>query len=130
MAKKLGEIEEPIHNYRQELLVLDIDELEVIDIQRKPSQHHINRLMLSIKKLGFVTPLIIIKDDGYKIIDGQHRFLAANELGIKELLCIKIPNKYAYDLMELNIEKQPTLREKCYVALMFIGYTSMKILGY
>jgi ParB family chromosome partitioning protein len=117
MARKIGEIEEPLHNYKQEILLIPIDELEVINIQRKPSKYHVNRLMVSIKKLGFITSLIVIKDDNYKIIDGQHRFLAAKELGIKEFLCLSIPSKYAYDLMELNIEKQPTLRERCYVAL-------------
>ncbi|RLF44899.1 MAG: hypothetical protein DRN29_07655 [Thermoplasmata archaeon] len=119
-VKKLGEITEPLHKYSQQIMIVPVEMLKVIEIQRKPSDYHIKRLMESIRKIGFVTPLIIIKKEGeekYTIIDGQHRFLAAQQMGIKELLCILIPEKYANELMELNIEKTMSLKEKCYVAL-------------
>ena len=119
-AKKIGEITEPLHNYKQEIVVVPVDMLKVIEIQRKPSDYHIRRLTESIRKIGFVTPLIAIKrdnEDKLIIIDGQHRFLAAKELGINELPCIIIPDKYANELMELNVEKTMSLKEKCYVAL-------------
>lgn len=118
MAEKIGEIKEPLYNYVQEIVVVPIDNLKVIEIQRKPSEYHIKRLAESIRKIGFITPLITIKENNqFTIIDGQHRFLAAKELGIKELPCIVIPNKYANELMELNVEKTMSLKEKCYVAL-------------
>lgn len=115
---KVGEIKEPLYGYLQEIVIEPIENVKVIDIQRKPSPYHIRRLALSIKKIGFITPPIAIKSgEGYTIVDGQHRFLAAKELGIRELPLIVIPEKYAHDLMELNVEKQMSLREKSYVAL-------------
>lgn len=114
----MGEIREPLYGYLQEVVVEPIENIKVIEIQRKPSQYHVRRLALSIKKIGFITPPIAIRSGkGYTIVDGQHRFLAAKELGVRELPLIVIPEKYAHDLMELNVEKQMSLREKSYVAL-------------
>jgi len=116
--KKVGELLEPLYNYKQEIIVAPVNLLKVIEIQRKPSSYHVKRLAESIRKIGFVVPLITVRrKDKLVIIDGQHRFLAARELGLKELPCIVIPEKYANELMELNIEKTMSLREKCYVAL-------------
>lgn len=113
------EIREPVFGYTQEFLVLPVESLRVIEVQRKPSEHHVKRLVRSMKKVGFIVPLIVVRgqDNTYSVIDGQHRLLAAKELGIKELPCIVVPSKYAYDLMELNVEKQMSLREKAYVSL-------------
>ncbi|MEM0172561.1 MAG: ParB N-terminal domain-containing protein [Thermoproteota archaeon] len=116
--KEVAKIEEPLHGYPQEIAIIPIDELKVIEVQRAPSKSHVKRLSESIKKIGFVIPLIVIKRDNENIIiDGQHRFLAAKELGIKQLPAIVIPEKYAHQLMELNVEKQMSLREKAYVSL-------------
>jgi ParB-like chromosome segregation protein Spo0J len=46
------------------------------------------------------------------VIDGQQRLLATKELGIKELPCLIIPEKYALNLMELNVEKTDVLKRK------------------
>jgi ParB family chromosome partitioning protein len=51
------------------------------------------------------------------ILDGQHRFLAAQKLGIKELPVIVVPEKLANLMMNFNIEKELNIREKSYVAL-------------
>jgi len=118
--RALAKIKEPLLGYEQKFLVVPLDKMEVIEIQRKPSPHHIRRLQESMRKIGFVVPLIAIekeKGEKYVVIDGQHRYLAAKEMGIDALPIIVVPEKYAYDLMELNIEKQMSLREKAYVAL-------------
>jgi len=118
MEEKLCELEEPLHKYKQEFVMVPINELKVIEIQRKPSSYHIRRLAESIRKIGFVVPLIAIRrGENLIIVDGQHRYLAAKEMGIEKLPCIIIPEKYANQLMELNVEKVMSLREKCYVAL-------------
>lgn len=37
----------------------------------------------SIKKIGLVNPLIVVKDNGYKVCLGNNRYLACKELNIK-----------------------------------------------
>jgi len=116
--KLVAEIKEPFHGYTQEIALVPVEDLKVIEIQRAPSKPHVKRLSESIKKIGFIIPLIAIRrDDEIIVIDGQHRFLAAKEVGIKELPVVIIPEKYAHNLMELNVEKQMSLREKAYVSL-------------
>ena len=118
MVEKIGEMSEPLHGYKQEIVVVPTGDLKVIEIQRKPSRYHIKRLTESIRKIGFVVPLIVVNRNGQLVvIDGQHRLLAAREMGLDKVPCIIIPEKYANELMELNIEKTMSLREKCYVAL-------------
>lgn len=115
---KVGEFTEPLLGHRLEIELVPIDELRVIEIQRKPSPYHVRRLVESIRKIGFLVPVIAVRRDGQVvIIDGQHRYLAARELGIKEIPCVIVPEGLAFDLMELNVEKQMSLREKAYVAL-------------
>jgi len=114
----VARINEPLHGYAQEIALIPVSKRKVIEVQRKPSAPHVKRLRSSIKKIGFTIPLIVVRrGEENIIIDGQHRFLAAKELGIKELSAIIIPEKYAHNLMELNVEKQMSLRERAYVAL-------------
>ncbi|MCD6411362.1 MAG: ParB-like nuclease domain-containing protein [Thermoplasmata archaeon] len=116
--QKIGEVQDPLHGYKQEIVVAPVEELTVIEIQRKPSQYHVRRLAESMRKVGFVTPLIAVKRNGnLVVIDGQHRLLAAKAMGIDKVPCIVLPDKFANELMELNVEKTMSLREKCYVAL-------------
>lgn len=116
--ERIGIMKDPLYGYEQEIITASINELKVIEIQRKPSESHIKRLMESIRKIGFVVPVICVKrGDELIIIDGQHRYLAARRMEIEKIPCIIIPDKYANELMELNIEKTMSLREKCYVAL-------------
>lgn len=116
--KTIAELKEPLLGYLQEIVLIPVNQLKVIEVQRKPSAPHVKRLRSSIKKIGFTIPLVVVRrGDENIIIDGQHRFLAAKELGIKELPSIIIPEKYAHNLMELNVEKQMSLRERAYVSL-------------
>ncbi len=118
MGVKIGKFKDPVWGHELELEMVPISQLEVIEIQRKPSSYHIGRLKDSIRKLGFVVPVMAIRRDGkVVIIDGQHRYLAARELGVEELPVIIVPEKFAFDLMEFNVEKQMSLRERAYVAL-------------
>lgn len=116
--KKLASYKDGLLGYDVELVVMPIGELEVIPVQRKASDIHVKRLAVSMKRVGYVAPVILIQR-GKKnlIIDGQHRFLAAKSVGLKELPCVVVPEKFAHHLMELNVEKTMNLREKCYVAL-------------
>ena len=116
--RRVFEIKEPVYGHPIQIMMIPLEDLKVIEIQRRPSSSHTKRLAESMRKLGFVVPVVVIrKDERFIIIDGQHRYLAAKELGAKEIPCVVIDKKYGFELMELNIEKQMTLRERCYVAL-------------
>jgi len=106
--------------YEQDLVfkIVPIDSLKVVEHQRKPSNYHVTHLISSIERVGFIVPLVVVeKGNNYIILDGQHRFLAAQKLGLKELPVIVIPGKLANLMMNLNIEKELNIREKSYVAL-------------
>jgi ParB family chromosome partitioning protein len=98
--------------------IVPIDSLEVIEYQRKPSNYHTNHLISSIERIGFIVPLVVAGKNGkYVILDGQHRFLAAQKLELKELPVIVVPQKLSNLMMNFNIEKELNIREKSYVAL-------------
>lgn len=119
--KKLATFQEEKFNYPVEVLQVPMEDLQVIPVQRKPSKPHVKRLVASIGRIGFVVPVVVIERKGkLYIIDGQHRFLAAKEARLQNLTCVRIPDRYAHNLMELNVEKQMNLREKCTVALNVI----------
>jgi ParB family chromosome partitioning protein len=114
----LATLKEPLTGYEVRLATIPASDLEVIQVQRKPSQPHVKRLSASIRRIGFVVPLIVVERRGGNwVIDGQHRFLAGKAAGVKAFPCVVIPERFAHNLMELNVEKQMNLREKCHVAL-------------
>lgn len=98
-------------------------QLEVIGHQRKPRPAHLKALGASIERMGFITPLVTVERDGpsgskrYVIIDGQHRFTAGSDLGIKEFPIVIVPNDLARKMMSLNVEKDLNIRERCQIAL-------------
>jgi ParB-like nuclease family protein len=93
-------------------------ELEVISHQRKPRPAHLKALTASIERMGFITPLVAVeRGDKYVIIDGQHRFTAGAELGVKEFPVVVVPEKLARRMMSLNIEQSLNIRERSAIAL-------------
>jgi ParB family transcriptional regulator, chromosome partitioning protein len=105
---------------RQELTfaVIPAEKLEVIRHQRKPSDTHVKRVIGSIEHIGFIAPLIVVsRAEKFVIIDGQHRFLAAQQLEIAEFPAIVVPEELARRMLRLNIEKEPNIRERSAVAL-------------
>mgnify|MGYP000123676771 CR=1 FL=1 len=117
--KKLVEFKDPLREEKLSLALIPIEKLEVIAHQRKPSTFHVERLKRSMELLGFTTPVLCFKKskDKYIIVDGQHRYLAAKDLGAEYLPCVVVPQKFGYFLIELNAEKTLTIKEKSYVAL-------------
>ena len=55
------------------------------------SDANFEALKLNIKRFGFIIPIITNED--YVIADGYHRWKAARELGMSEVLVIKLPLK-------------------------------------
>ena len=117
MADRL-DLKDPIKRQPLTITVARTSDLEVIGHQRKPRPAHLKALSASIERMGFITPLIAVERDGkYVIIDGQHRFHAGVELGVKEFPVVVVPEKLARRMMSLNIEQSLNIRERSTIAL-------------
>jgi hypothetical protein len=80
----------------------------------------VKRLVDSVGRVGFLAPLVVVEredGDGYLVIDGQHRLLAANELGLRRVPAVIAPRSVARRMLNLNVEKEPNIRERSAVAL-------------
>jgi len=110
---------EPSKKQSLRFAVVPVSRLEVIKHQRKPSDAHVGKVIASIEKLGFLAPLVVVEsdDDSYLILDGQHRFLAAQQLELKQLPVVIVPPDLARRMLGLNVEKEPNIRERSAVAL-------------
>ena len=100
--------------------VVPITRLDVISHQRKPSEPHVGRVVDSIERIGFLAPIVVVEaadSDRLEIIDGQHRYLAAKELGLRKLPVVVVPRDLAHRMLALNVEKEPNIRERAFVAL-------------
>jgi ParB family transcriptional regulator, chromosome partitioning protein len=113
------EFKEPSKKQTLRFAVLPTSKLEVIKHQRKASESHVGKVITSIEKLGFLAPLVVVEseDDGFLILDGQHRFLAAQQLELKQLPAVIVPPDLARRMLGLNVEKEPNIRERSAVAL-------------
>ena len=113
--------DEPHKQQGLHFAVLPTDKLQVISHQRKPSDAHVKKVTASIEKLGFLAPVVVVPqedgDEPYLIVDGQHRFLAAQALGLKTLPAVIVPHEVARKMLGLNVEKEPNIRERSAVAL-------------
>jgi ParB family chromosome partitioning protein len=112
------ELKDPVKRQPLAITVVRTGDLEVIGHQRKPRPAHLKALTTSIERVGFVTVLVAVERDGkYVIIDGQHRFQAGVELGMKEFPVVVVPEKVARRMMSLNIEQALNIRERATIAL-------------
>jgi hypothetical protein len=105
---------------RQPLTITTVKkaDLEVVGHQRKPRPAHLKALTASMERMGFITPLVTVERDGkYIVIDGQHRFHAGSELGVKEFPVVVVPAKLARRMMSLNVEQSLNIRERATIAL-------------
>jgi ParB family transcriptional regulator, chromosome partitioning protein len=104
------------------LKTVPADRLEVIEHQRKTRPAHVEHLVSSIERIGFVVPVVAVEveADGkirYVVIDGQHRLEAAREVGIRKLPVLVVPEQLAPRMMNLNVEKDLNIREKAAVSV-------------
>ena len=112
------ELKDPLKRQPMTVRVAAKGDLEVIGHQRKPRPAHLKALTASMERMGFITPLVAVERDGkLVIIDGQHRFSAAVELGVKEFPVVVVPEKLARRMMSLNIEQSLNIRERSTIAL-------------
>ena len=111
---------DPATRRNLQFAVLPMTKLEVISHQRKASDAHVKRVADSVERVGFLAPVVVVERDGgagYQIIDGQHRFLAAKELGLRRIPAVIAPRDVARRMLTLNVEKEPNIRERSAVAL-------------
>ncbi|HLQ23920.1 MAG TPA: ParB/RepB/Spo0J family partition protein, partial [Gemmatimonadales bacterium] len=95
MADRL-DLKDPLKRQPLTITLARKGDLEVIAHQRNPRPAHLKALSASIERMGFITPLVAVERDGtYVIIDGQHRFQAGVELGVKEFPIVVVPEKLA-----------------------------------
>jgi len=112
------EFKDPLKRQPLAITLVKRGDLQVIGHQRKPRPAHLKALTASIERLGFVTPLVAVEREGrYLIIDGQHRFTAGSELGVKEFPVVVVPDRLARRMMSLNIEQTLNIRERAAVSL-------------
>ncbi len=111
-------LKDPLKHGILTVRVVPVRSLSVIGHQRKARPAHLKALHVSMEKVGFVTPLVVVERDGsYVIIDGQHRYQAGLELGMKEFPVIVVPGDLARKMMSLNVEQALNIRERSTIAL-------------
>ncbi|MEN3013518.1 MAG: ParB/RepB/Spo0J family partition protein [Endomicrobiia bacterium] len=118
MKEKEIKFKDPYKNFELKFAILDVEKISIPTIERSISETHVKRLMESIQKVGFIEPITVISssDDKYEVINGQHRLMAAKNLGIKNIPSIILPASMKDYIISLNIEKVPTLRDKAHQA--------------
>jgi ParB family chromosome partitioning protein len=104
------------------LKTVPIDRLDVVEHQRKTRPAHVEHLVSSIERIGFIVPVVAVEAEGesktrYVVIDGQHRLQAAREVGLRKLPVLVVPRRLAPRMMNLNVEKDLNIREKATVSL-------------
>ena len=104
------------------LTTVPIDRLEVVGHQRKTRPSHIEHLVTSIERMGFIVPVVAVEAEAdgkshFAVIDGQHRLEAAREVGLRRLPVLVVPGRLAPRMMNLNVEKDLNIREKGTVSL-------------
>ncbi|MGH2757554.1 MAG: ParB/RepB/Spo0J family partition protein [Actinomycetota bacterium] len=122
MAEREFTFKDPHKRQTIALKTLPADRLEVVEHQRKARPAHVDHLVESIERVGFIVPLVAIEAEGngksrYVVIDGQHRLLAAREVGLRKLPVLVVPARLASRMMNLNVEKDLNIREKAVVSL-------------
>jgi ParB family chromosome partitioning protein len=117
MADQL-DLQDPLKHQPISIVLAKKADLEVVGHQRKPRPAHLKALTTSMERIGFITPLVAVERDGkYVIIDGQHRFQAGADLGVKEFPVVVVPESLARRMMSLNIEQSLNIRERATIAL-------------
>jgi ParB family chromosome partitioning protein len=111
-------LKDPLKRQPLTITLVRSRDLTVIGHQRKPRPAHLKALTTSMERMGFITPLVVVDRDGvYTVIDGQHRFQAGLELGIKEFPVVVVPLRLARRMMSLNVEQSLNIRERATIAV-------------
>jgi len=111
------EIKEPVKNTKLTIALLPIDKIVIPFIQRDRSKKLSQKIKNSIEKVGFIDPILVVPSEQeglYEVIDGQHRFVALQELWYQEIPAIIVDKKYKDYILLFNIEKTSNLKDKAH----------------
>jgi len=110
---------EPVSGKERIIKLVDINLVEPSPLQREISEKHVDNLVKSMTKLGFLDPLIGYESNGkYWIVNGQHRLMALKKLGVSgEIPVLVIPFEDTKYILDMNIEKAPNVKDKSIEAL-------------
>jgi len=102
----------------REYKIIPAGQLEVSPLQRSVHNSNKEKLVDSIMRLGFISPLVVVQKNGkYVIIDGQHRFIAGRELGMSEFPCVIVDDPELEKCLSIiNRELAPNLKDLSEVA--------------
>lgn len=102
----VSEIERNLFSTKSNLL--PVNKLSINDLynENNYSLEHYKALEESLKKDGFLAPLIVVKDNGnYEIINGVKRFLLAKKLNFSTVPCVEatlnLERKHTYILQNI-----------------------------
>ena len=117
-------VREPLKGYEIRFGIVPVSKIRIPSIQRDLSDSLVKKLMMSIEKVGFVDPILLIEtENGLEVINGQHRLEAAKLAGLREVLAIILPSELKDYIISLNVEKAPNLKDKSHQAYeIFMDY--------
>lgn len=82
--------------------LIDIDLIKPCEMNtKKHPQTQINNIALSIKKYGFVQPLVLDKNN--EIIIGHGRYFASKQIGLDKVPCVYVENLSDDEIRQLRI---------------------------
>lgn len=111
--KRVATFTEPVKGSKLTLAIFPINELQIPPVQRDLSSSFVKTLEMSIDKMGFLVPVLVVKRNGsYYVVDGQHRLEALKRIGALEVPGIIVDESLYHNILEFNTEKPPTIREK------------------
>lgn len=130
---------------KSEIVVVEIPVSEIQRPKKNPNKmtdFMFRSLVEGIKKDGFIQPVVIRKEDN-RIIDGDHRFMAAQEAGYTKIKCIVLDvdeaqgikigvalnqKKGYFDYMELrDLLSEVTTGQDLNVLSMQLGFTDIEL---
>ncbi|MEM1673100.1 MAG: ParB/RepB/Spo0J family partition protein [Archaeoglobaceae archaeon] len=111
--RRVATFKEPVKGSMLTLAIFSIDDLQIPPVQRDISSSLVRSLEMSIDKMGFLVPVLVVKKDcKYYVVDGQHRLEALKGLGVLEVPGIIVDESLYHSILDFNTEKPPTIREK------------------
>jgi len=117
----LCQFKEPLkQEYDIKIALIDVNNILIPVIQRDISKTLLKKLERSIEKVWFVEPIIVIpssvEEGKYEVINWQHRLEVFKKFWWEKIPAIILPSKIKQYIIDLNIEKWPTLKEKAHQA--------------